>query len=225
MRPEQLRAARKSAGWTQHKAAIQLGVSQPYYSQIESGARTIPAELLLTAWRELRLSPTVFPLPPLAVEVDPIPPDELAASLAWLGYSGFAPVRKVRLVNPAELAARALVHEDLEPRLVEALPWLLAAFPDLDWSWLIAQCRAVNRQNHLGFLVTLARELEKQDPHEGLRTALAHIEESRLAAESTLCRASMPEAERKWIRKHRPLAAIHWNLLTTLTVEQLSYGR
>jgi hypothetical protein len=49
------------------------------------------------------------------------------------------------------------------------------------------------------------------------------LEEARLAREGTLCRDSMPEAERTWLRSNRPEAAAHWSLLTGLTAEQLPY--
>src|SRR5204862_2965596 len=44
-----------------------------------------------------------------------------------LGYPGFTHLRPRRwaLKNPAEVLLAALAQDDLEPRLVEALPWLL----------------------------------------------------------------------------------------------------
>ena len=156
----QLKSARQAAGWTQHKAAVRLGVSQPYYSQLENGSRPMPLDLTLAAVRRLRLSPVVLPLAALAPRLSPVPEDQAAAVLAWLGYPGFAHLRKsVRPLNPAELVARALAHEDLDPRVLEGLAWVLAAFYDLDWKWLGAQCRLLNRQNQLGFLVTLSAQL------------------------------------------------------------------
>jgi hypothetical protein len=53
---------------------------------------------------------------------------------------------------------------------------------------------------------------------------LEALESSRLAGEGTLCRDSMPPAERAWARKHRPPEAAHWGLLTTLIREQLPYA-
>jgi hypothetical protein len=50
------------------------------------------------------------------------------------------------------------------------------------------------------------------------------VEEARLAREGTLCRDSMPERERVWLRTNRSEAAAHWNLLTNLSVEQLPYA-
>ena len=41
--------------------------------------------------------------------------------------------------------------------------------------------------------------------------------------EDTLCRESMTRTERTWLRKQRPANARHWNLLTGLVAEHLSY--
>jgi transcriptional regulator with XRE-family HTH domain len=225
MRPAQLKAARQAAGWTQQEAASRLGVSQPYYSQLEKGSRPMRDDLALTAVRKLRLSPTTLPLPALSQSVTPVPPDELASALAWLGYPGFTHLRKTASpVNPAELVARALAHDDLEPRLVEALPWVLATFYDLDWQWLVAQCRLLDLQNRLGFLVSLADQLAKPGASEHLRAALVDLERSRLASEGTVCRDKMSDAERNWMRKQRSSDAAHWNLLTTLTADQLTHA-
>ena len=145
--------------------------------------------------------------------------------MAGLGYPGFAHLAKAQeALNPAELAARALVHANLEPRLMEALPWMLAKFPGLDWSWLTSQCRLLNLQNRLGFLVVLASEVANPDARKKLRAALANLESCCIAAEGTLCRESMSQAERIWVRKHRSPDAVHWNLLTTLAADQLTHA-
>jgi hypothetical protein len=52
-------------------------------------------------------------------------------------------------------------------------------------------------------------------------TTLAAAAATRWASEGTLCRDSMPERGRAWLRVHRPKAARHWNLLTALTAKQL----
>lgn len=125
-------------------------------------------------------------------------------------------------MNPALVVVAALAHADLDVRLVEALPWVLSEFADLDAGWLAAQSRLLNLQNRLGYLVKLADEGETRTPH--LAHLLCELETSRLASEGTLCRDSMPKAEREWVRRNRPAAAEHWRLLTTLTREQLPYA-
>jgi transcriptional regulator with XRE-family HTH domain len=219
-----LKAARLAGGWTQFEAASRLGVSQPYYSQLEGGARPVPEELAPLLVRKFRLSPAVLPLPALDPQLAPMEPREVAAELASLGYPGFTHLKKASgALNPALVVAAALAHDDLDTRLVEALPWVLATFRELDWGWLCAQCRLLNLQNRLGYLVWLAQNLAKPGEGAELGEALLELERSRLVVEGTLCKESMPSAERAWVRKHRPAEAKHWNLLTTLTVEQLTH--
>src|SRR5438045_367049 len=52
-----LRHTRLLAGLTQQQAATRLGVSQSYYSQMETGARRMPPGLALPAVKKLRMSP------------------------------------------------------------------------------------------------------------------------------------------------------------------------
>ena len=58
--------------------------------------------------------------------------------------------------------------------------------------------------------------------------ALANLEgqldRSRLAREDTLCRALLPEPERRWLAEHRSEPAKHWNLLTDWTADALRYA-
>ena len=225
MNARNLKTARLAGGWTQSEAASRLGVSQPYYSQLESGFRPVPGELAVTAVREFRLSPVALPLPELDPHLPPLDPRELSAQLAWFAYPGFTHMKKAhRPLNPATVVAAALAHTDLDVRVVEALPWVLSAFHDLDWGWLSAQCRLGNQQNRLGYLVSLAIKLPKQGKNAALASALSGLERSRLATEGTLCRESMSAAERVWARKHRPTEAAHWHLLTTLTADQLTHA-
>jgi hypothetical protein len=130
----------------------------------------------------------------------PVAPEKLAAALAAFGYSPFAHLQTGgKPMNPAMAVVGALAHADLDVRLVESLPWVLSQFEDLDSSWLVAQCRLLNLQNRLGYLVTLAG---REQGH--LQAMLAELERSRLAAESTLCRDFMPPAERAWVSEASP---------------------
>lgn len=131
--------------------------------------------------------------------------------------------------NPAEVVLHAVVKPDLETRLVEALPWVLSRYTDLNWDWLRDRAKLNNAQNRLGYLVHLAGQTACALPaQEHVVPVLSgwenELEEARLAREGTLCRDSMPKAERAWLRTNRPEAAVHWNLLTGLTAEQLSYA-
>jgi len=84
-------------------------------------------------------------------------------------------------------------------------------------------------QNRLGFLVGMTKELSESKGKfraalESLRVAEVKLEQSRLAREDTLCREAMPVAERRWLASNRSALARHWNLLTGLTADQLSYA-
>lgn len=163
------------------------------------------------------------------MNVQQIAPDDLQKELASLGYPGFEHVRAKAARNPGEVVLRAVANRDLDTRLVEALPWVLSTYTDLNWEWLRDRAKLQNAQNRLGYVVYLAGETarrlpERQHAVQVLSRWQNELEEARLAREGTLCRDSMPERERAWLRTNRPEAAAHWNLLTSLTAEQLPYA-
>ena len=226
MKAEQFKAGRERAGLTQVQAARRLGVSQPYLSQLERGDRPVTEELARRAATAYRLPATAWPLPEDAVQ-QVTDPDRLARRLAGLGYPGFAHLRGEK-ANPAAVLLEALRQPDLEVRLAEALPWVVLAYPELDWDWLVPKAKLLNLQNRLGFVVAMARAAAARRSNETARAALAAVEQqlehARLAREDTLCRESMLAAERRWLVTARPELARHWNLLTGLTVEQLFHA-
>ena len=198
---------------------------------LERGQRRLPPNLAARAAHVYGLPPTVLPLP------EPSPARSIAASqtlardLATLGYPGFAYLRSrgARPLNPATVLLSALAQDDLEPRVVEALPWLLLRYWDLDQAWLVRAAKLGDLQNRLGFVVGLARGLAERGPLEGrrleaLRQLEAALDKSRLAREDTLCRGSMPARERAWVREQRSGEAKHWNLLTDWHPDMLSYA-
>jgi hypothetical protein len=203
-------------------------VSQPYLSQLETGLRVSSAALTRKAAKLYKLPPTALPLrEPL--DVHGVQPDDLQRRLASLGYPGFEHVRSKAVGNPAEVVLNAVVKRDLDVRLVEALPWVLSTYTDLNWEWLRDHAKLNNAQNRLGYLVHLAEQTarslpERQGAVQVLSRWESELEEARLAREGTLCRDSMPERERTWLRLHRSDAAAHWSLLTGLTAEQLPYA-
>ena len=134
MRAQVLSAARLARGWSQTEAARRLGVSQSYLAMLERGQRRLPPNLAGRAARVYGLPPTVLPLPEPSLARPVAASQALARDLAALGYPGFAYLRSrgARLVNPAVVLLSALAQDDLEPRLVEALPWLLLRYWDLD---------------------------------------------------------------------------------------------
>ena len=189
---------------------------------------TTSAELARKAAKLYGLPSTALPLPD-PLDVQRVAPDDLQRKLASLGYPGFEHVRSKVMSNPAEVVLNAVVKRDLDTRLVEALPWVLSTYTDLNWVWLRDRAKLNNAQNRLGYLVHLAEQTARALPErQGAVQALSRweneLEEARLAREGTLCRDSMPERERTWLRTNRPEAAVHWNLLTGLTAEQLPYA-
>lgn len=226
MTAEQWTMGRNKSGLTQVAAALSLNVSQPYLSQLETGLRTAGAHLARKAARLYKLPPTVLPLP-AAFAAQPSRPDDLQDQLASLGYPGFEHLPVRRTSNPAEVVLNAVVKRNLDTRLVEALPWVLKTYTDLNWEWLRDRVKLQNAQNRLGYLVHLSRELATQEMA-GASPRLTRwkneLEEARLASEGTLCRDSMREPERKWLRANRSVDAAHWNLLTGITTEQLPYA-
>ena len=222
MNPLLLQDARRLAGLTQLEAARRLGVSQPYLSQIEGGTRPLTSTLARKAATLYGLSPIALPLPDSPGTTDS---DRLARDLAALGYPRFAHVRGARPRNPALVLFEALALPELDPRVLEALPWLIRTHSDLDWNWLLPHVKVVDLQNRLGFLVALARETAVAERATETVSKLAGIEArletSRLVREDSLGFASMPPAERDYRRTRRSALAAHWNVLSTLTADQL----
>ena len=229
MQATDLSRGREMRGWTQAQAAARLRVSQSYLSRLEQGARPVPEGLARRAIKVYQLPATARPLAAGNYEVTSLTPARLAAQLAALGYPGLA-YHKTRRApdNPAAVLLAALSHNHLETRLVEALPWLVWRYPEMNWLWLVKAAKLRDCQNRLGFVVELARQLAEcageTDKAVLLRqeeTALAH---SRLAREDTLCHDNLTVAERAWLREHRPSEAAFWNLLTDVTAAQLDYA-
>jgi transcriptional regulator with XRE-family HTH domain len=224
-----LRDARRKKGWTQVETAEKLGVTQAYLSMLESGRRSMPSTLARLAVEALHAPPTALPLHAQAFET-PVESEKLSLQLAALGYPGFAHahLRAKARRNPAEVLLTALHAADLDDRVTEGLPWLALAYADMDWDWVVPNAKLLDRQNRLGFVVTLASQLafKSAEPHRSarLKEYAAVLERSRLAKEDTLCHDSLTEAERKWLRANRPATAAHWNLLTDMKAENLPHA-
>jgi transcriptional regulator with XRE-family HTH domain len=229
MTSHELRDGRRKAGLTQVEAAPRLGVSQPYLSQLERGRRPVTPGLARAAAALYRLPATALPMPATVKAGAPVDPGKLARQLGGLGYPGFAHLRPSSKANPAAVVLEALLQPDLEVRLSEALPWVLLNYPELDWQWLVDHSKLHDVQNRLGFVVAVARAVAARharfsDAEAKLAAAEQRLERSRLAREDTLGRESMPAAERRWLVENRSLAALHWNMLTSLSDDQLSYA-
>ncbi len=228
MSGSELKEARLQAGWTQQRLAGQLGMTQAYLSLMEAGKRPVPARVTRRATTLLGLQPTALPLGDRR-QTNPAKLDlELEQGLARLGYPGLAWRRKPgALRNPAELLLTALSLDDLDPRLTEALPWLLLKFGGYSTEEVVARAKSLDVQNRLGFTVALARRVAEHNPEfqhrrDELRLLEQQLERSRLAREDTYGRRES-ERMRAWLRDNRSQEAEHWNLLTDLKSEHLPY--
>jgi transcriptional regulator with XRE-family HTH domain len=227
MMNQELKVGRVKAGLTQLQAAPRLRVSQPYLSQLERGKRPVTAALARRAASVYGLPATALPLP--SSPTKDVDESKLAHQLASLGYPGFAHLRSGSYkANPATVVLAALLQKNLETRLSEALPWVVATYPNLQWDWLVRQAKLNDAQNRLGFIVDLAKQVADRSQRQAVLTqlsAVSHLlERSLLAHEDTLCRESMSEVERNWLVENRSPYAKRWNLLTGLAPEQLTYA-
>lgn len=159
----------------------------------------------------------------------PVDQDALALALAGLGYPGLSQLRaNAEKRNPAAVLLVALSASELDSRLVEALPWVLLHYPELDWSWLLAEAKARELQNRLGFVISIAHQLAEKRGEQAKAALLsareAELEPARLEREDTLCHASLTEAEKRWLRARRTAQAKRWGLLSDLAPEHLPYA-
>lgn len=197
---------RKRNGLTQVNAASLLGVSQPYLSLLEKGARPLTATLRdrMKVARGKAEGGTSD--------------DRFRAQLSALGSPGFAHVAKSRpKPRAADFLMAVLARPDADARVAEALPWIVDVHQNqLDFAWLLRQAKLQNLQNRLGFLLQIAGV----DTPDGL-LAVRELERARLLQEDTLCWDSMPAATREWMRANRTPLAEHWNVLTRLRAEDV----
>jgi len=222
---EQLLNGRRKKGWNQQLAALRLDVSQPYLSLLERGVRRVPGALARKATSVYQLSATAIPFETTWERVRVVDENELASELAALGYPGLSYVKSRRKKNPAEVLLSALSAAELDSRLVEALPWVVWKFPEMDWVWLTAAAKVHDLQNRLGFVTAVARRLAElsgeTEKAAQLRHRASELERSLLAREDTLCHDSLTESERRWLRKNRSAEARSWRLLSDLAPEHL----
>jgi hypothetical protein len=200
-------------------------LTQRYLSIVERGLRPVRSNLAAEASKVFDLPPTALPLE--SENSLMMKDDELKFALGALGYPGFSYLQGGQERNSAQVLFYALDRSDLDARVVEALPWLTYTYVKMDWDWLVRNAKIHDRQNRLGFVVSLAETLaqKNQDPERSkcLTAYRALLNRSRLVREDTLCHDSMTKVERKWLKNNRPPEAKHWNLLTDLDVKHLAY--
>jgi transcriptional regulator with XRE-family HTH domain len=231
MRPNTLRLARKKRGWTETDAAQRLAVSQSYLAMLEGGQRRVTPPLARKFKAVYGLSPTSLPTPDLFKPRAQVNNQEFAKALSALGFPGFAYLKtRVRERNPAEVLVEGLKQDNLEPRLVEALPWLVMNYWDMDKGWLVRNAKLNDLQNRLGFVVTLAKLVSAMsagvnaERNRALEELEETLEESRLVREDTFLKKVNTDVEREWLRQNRSEEAKHWNLLTNWRPEHFRYA-
>jgi len=222
-----LRQARKSAGRTQRWAARKLGVSQAYLSMLERGRRTASPKLA----RRLRDLFGVEAGPPRVSRRSTFnwTEDAAARQLGGLGYPGFSYLKARRKRNPAELLYWALSQDVLDARLAEALPWVaLRCNREVDWQWLTEKTKLNDRQNRLGFVVSVAQRLAEQSgahqEAQELRKVAEDLERSRLVREDSYFEEVRSERMRQWLRERQSPEAKHWNVLTDFGPASVRYA-
>ena len=220
-----VRKSRESRSMTQKALASRLGVSQGYVSQLENGGRKVSPRLQKKLASVLDMGPTALPLPNA---VKSLTGDAVACGLGQLGYRPFAHHRAAGAMNPAQLVLGALLSRELDSRLAEGLAWLLARYPELDWTWLLPRVKQHDLQNRLGFLLELAGSVARAsrnsagtDMLDNYRTLL---EKSRLDRDEPLSSLGMTQADQRWLLAHRSPEAQRWRVLSSLRPETVAHA-
>ncbi len=228
MTGQELKEYRKNSRLSQEESAKLLGVSQTYLSLLETNKRRVTERLKEKLVQKMHVRPTELPALANKYKVSTVSDDQLTADLAALGYKGFSHYKPSRLKNPADVLLSALKADDRDARLMEALPWLVLAFPEMNWKYLSRVAKMYDLQNRLGFVVSVARGIaeQKQDKTTaaGLRSREADLEPSILEREDTLCHDSMTNAERRWLLTNRTDEAKHWRILASLSPQLVRYA-
>jgi transcriptional regulator with XRE-family HTH domain len=227
MTGQNVHEARKRAGLSQVEASVRLGCTQAYLSMVERGGRPLTPRFEKKALGVFAFSPTVLALE--SVPTTQLRSRDFPADLGALGYPGFLYLRFGKKRNPAQLLLEMLNQTDLSVRVTEAMPWLVLTFPEMDWDWLVDNAKLENRQNRLGFVVMVADRVLHKKSQKGSHPSPwkkvgSVLERSRLVMEDTLCHDSVTQAERHWLRMNRPPEADHWNLLTDMKADDLTYA-
>jgi hypothetical protein len=153
--------------------------------------------------------------------------NQLAADLGALGYPGFRYLSGEPR-DPAEVLLDALDRDNLDARVVEALPWLPVRYPQMNWPCLVAQVKLCNRQNRLGFIVNLSARVAvlraQRSIARSLYQVVAELRKARLAKDDTLCQAWWPPSQRRYAHEKRSRVAAYWNIDTRLTEKDLAHA-
>ena len=179
MTGEALKTGREEADLTQQEAASKLGLTQAYLSMLERGRRPVTPDLAAQAAKLFNLPPTALPLE--AGGPSTLNDSEFKSELGALGYRGFSYLRGESHYNPARLLFLAIDRDDLDRRVVEALPWLTFRYSDLDWEWLLRNAKPTIARTGLGSSWILQRNLRRKRGTQRERKASPRIRPSWIA--------------------------------------------
>ena len=228
MTGHQLKHYRKQSRLTQDKAARLLGVSQTYLSLLEDDKRPLTEMLKKKAVKGFNLPVTELPAKAHTYNVGKVSDNQLTSDLATLGYLGFSHWKRSRLKNPADVLLSALKASQRDARLMEAMPWLVLKFYEMDWDALVATAKLHDLQNRLGFVTNVAMGIANLHGKTAAATRLGLTEtllrSSRLDREDTLCNEKMTNAERRWLAANRSDEAKYWHILTSLSPHLVRYA-
>lgn len=225
MRGTEFRAWRKKAGKTQADVAKAVGVKQPFVCAVENGLR--PVTPALKNWL-YSVCPEALRLELPSASRTPPSSERMKGLLGHLGYPGFRYLASgPAKVDPLEFVLDALITEDQDQRVTDALPWVLVHRTDLDYRRLTDEARLLNAQNRLGFLlevtVEAARKLHSDETAARLEPWLVRLREARLFKEDTLCKSSLTQVERRRLRRSRSKAARFWRLFTDVNAREVAH--
>lgn len=209
--------ARKARGWKQEDLAAKLGVSQGYVSLLEREHRAVPPHLAAKLVSVLNMAPTTLPLR----DARNLKGDQAAKALGALGYEPFRYLASGRRLNPAEVLVAVLRADDVDTRVVEALPWLLVRYSEMNLEWVVRSVKQDDGQNRLGFVLSLGKGLAESLGDSKAAASLGEweqrLERSRLQEDDSFSRHALTTAEVNWLRVHRSVEAQRWNMLSTLS--------
>jgi hypothetical protein len=152
----------------------------------------------------------------------------LAQHLAFIGYPGYGYLRQSceRGETPMKVLLEILSCIDPEPRLIEALPWIILHHWRMDFHRLIERAKTSHVQNQLGFLVSIARRISQTGRNhlrtEALKQIEAELDNVRVNGEFFLFPIKTT-VQRDWIASNREPEAKHWGILATLKPEHIDY--
>jgi hypothetical protein len=137
---------------------------------LERNQRAVPSHVATKLASVLGMSPTVLPVR----DGKSLKSDQAAGALGALGYEPFGYLPRKRRVNPAEVLLAVLRADDVDARVVQALPWLVVRYADLNWDLVVRCVKQDDGQNRLGFVLTLGKGLAESLHDSKAPTVLAN---------------------------------------------------